>query len=100
MVGNPAVKCLIPSMCCRQQWMPLVVMKQDQCSAAQDRTQASDQSSRNEYIAVDGLAMSIDIAGERTPFIVTLDFWMPEIRCPPRQGIGQAFGSASMGHLR
>jgi hypothetical protein len=44
--------------------------------------------------------MSIDIAGERTPFIAALDFWMPEIRRLLRQGTCQAFGSASVGHLR
>src|SRR5258706_7848832 len=91
---------LIPSMGGCQEWMSLLVVKQHQRSASKAHSQAPNQSSRDEHLAVDRLTMSIEITGERMRFIVALDFWMPEIGCPPRQGIREAFCTTHRSELR
>jgi hypothetical protein len=51
-------------------------------------------------IAVDGLTMSIYATSQRLSPLGIFDFWTPEIGCPLRQGIREAFCTARVGHLR
>jgi hypothetical protein len=97
--GQSHGQMLIPSMRCSQKGMPLLVMKQHQCPAAQDHSQASDQSTGNEHFAVDGLTMSVYVTRERLRFPRIFSFWMPEIGRPPRQGIREAFCAARLSDL-
>src|SRR5579863_4778142 len=91
---------LIPTVGCCQQWMPLLVVKQYQGTAPEDRTQASDQPPGNEHVGVDGLAMRINVAGQKPGLLSCLISRVPHLRGPACQGIGQAFSPTSMGHLR
>jgi hypothetical protein len=97
--GQSHGQMLIPSMRGCQQWVPLIVMKQRQCPATQDHSQASDQPTRNEHFTVNGLAMSVDVTRERLRFFRIFGFWMPEIGRPPRQGIREAFCAARLSDL-
>ena len=66
----------------------LRIVKQHQSTAPQDRTQAPDQSPRNECVSVDGLAMPINVTGERPGLFSRFTSWVPQLRgpaCPPRE---------------
>ena len=84
--------------------MTTLVVEQQERSAAQDDTQPPNQAARKQHIAVDGLAMSIDIAGEHMDIwrlfsSLYLPSWVPELGGPTGKGIGETVGSISMSHL-
>jgi hypothetical protein len=78
-----------------EQGMALLVVQQQEGAAAQDDTQSSNQSTREEHVAVDGLAMSIDRASQRM-WLCCCFCWnmrgMPELGSPAREGRGEAVG--------
>ena len=80
--GQPHHQMLISPMRGDKQGMPLLVVQKDEGSTSQDDSQTSNQSSGNTAVAVDRLAMPIDITGQsavRSPVVV----WrMPELRRP------------------
>lgn len=59
----------ITAMCGRKQWMPLIVMQQRQCTAAQDFARVSDESSGNQGGGVDGFAVAIHVHMRRCGFL-------------------------------
>ena len=84
---------LVATMGGHEQGMSLLVVQQQERSAAQNHTETSDQSSWEQHIAVDRLPVAIHIAGQRRgmfgistglcPFCGE----MPEIGGPGGQGI-------------
>src|SRR5258708_37587630 len=55
-----------------QEGMAMLVVQQEERPAPQDDAQAPDESSRNEHVTVDRLAMAVNIAGQclrRLPFL-------------------------------
>ena len=82
--------------------MALLVVEQQKRPAAQDHTQTPDESSWDEHVTVDSEAQAIHIAGKR---VGVFGFsWvlgrMKDAGGPAREGICQAFGARSLGHLR
>ena len=60
-MSNPPDQMQITAMRGSKQWMPLVVMQEYQCTTAQDFARASNESSGNHGVAVDGFAMSVQV---------------------------------------
>jgi len=82
-----------------QAWMPLLIMQKRQRTPSQDFAGAPDESTRDEAVAVDGLAVSIDVkAGSRLrKRILALSF--PQMGCPRAKDGGERFGPTSFGEL-
>lgn len=100
--GNARCQMLIATMGSGEERMTVLVMQQKERSATQDDAQTSNQSAREEHVAVDRLAMSVHIAGER---IVLFGFscfshWVPEVRSPAGKGRGPALNSIEADDVR
>jgi len=94
--GNTCGEMLITVMGGDKQGMTVLVMQQEKGSAAQDDAQTPDQPTWDERVTVDGLAMSVHIAGQRVRlccFSCFFHWCVPEVRGPAGKGIGKAFGS-------
>jgi hypothetical protein len=97
--GNTHGEMLIAPMGRRQERVAVLVVEQEQCSAAQDDAQTPDKSSWEQHITVDRLAMSIHITGEHLRLLHLVRWGMPEVRCPAGQSIGQMFCTIGASHL-
>src|SRR6266702_5458916 len=100
--GHSHREMLVPAMGGHTQGMALLVVQQQERSAAQNHAQTPDQSAWDEHLTVDRLAVSIHIAGQRVGlfgFSWVLG-WMPELCGPTREGIGEAFSAIGTGDLR
>src|SRR5712692_737542 len=86
--GQPHHQMLIPPMCGSKQGMSLLIVEQDQSAAAKNRSQAPNQSARNEHIAVNRLAMTIDVARQSALRFGCLVSGMPELPRPMGQSVG------------
>lgn len=98
--GQPDRQMLIPTMRRDQQGMPLRIVKQHQSTAPKDRTQAPDQSPRNERVSVDGEAQPINVTGERPGLFSRFVSWVPQLRGPACQRVCQTLSPTRVGHLR
>ena len=63
--GEARSKMLVPSVGGDEQGMTVLVVEQQERSAAQDDAQTPDQSARDEHLTVDRFTMAIHIAGQR-----------------------------------
>ena len=103
--GDAHSEMLVSAVGGHEQGMALLVMPQQERSAAQDHAQTPDQSAREEHVTVDGFAMAIHITGQRVELFSSrrsFGFFgrMPEMGGPAREGIGPAFGTIVAGDLR
>jgi len=100
--GDASDEMLVTAMGGHEEGMAVLIVQQQQCSAAQDHPQPPDQSAREEYITVHGFAMPIHITGQRVGLLSPLSFIgrMPELGSPTREGRGEAVGTTGGSHLR
>ena len=80
---------LVAAMGGYKQGMTVLVMQQEKGSAAQDDAQTPDQPTWDERVTVDGLAMSVHIAGQRVRlccFSCFFHWCVPEVRGPAGKG--------------
>src|SRR5258708_8892637 len=68
--GDAHCEMLVPSMSGDEEGMAVLVVEQQQRSAAQDDAQTPDQSARDEHLTVDWFAMSIHIAVQRVYMMI------------------------------
>src|SRR5450759_2256271 len=80
----------------RQLRMPLIIMQQRERTPTQDFAGASDESSWDEAVGIDGLAMPISIKTRR---LLALVAGVPEVCCPRTQSRGEHFGPTGFGKL-
>src|SRR6516162_7231860 len=90
---------LIPTMSRREQRMTLSVMQEYQRAASQNCTQPPNQATRNQCIAVDRFAVSIDIEEGRLPHLFGNER-LPQASSPFYESVGEHVGSLCLGHLR
>jgi hypothetical protein len=97
---QPHSQMLIPAMGGSKQWVAMFIVKQDQSATAKNRSQASNQSTWNEQVAVHRLAVPIDIASQN-PLRLACFLWkMPQMGRPMRQSVGQTLRALTMCYLR
>src|SRR6266567_6235170 len=76
--------------------MPLFIMQKRQRTSSQDFAAASDQSTRDQTIGIDRLAVPIDVkTGRRFAFVAGL----PQVCCPRTQSGGERFRPIGLGKL-
>jgi hypothetical protein len=95
--GDAHGEMLVSAMGSSEEGMAMLVMEQQERSAAQDHAQTPDQPAREKHVTVDGFAMPIHITGQRKRPLGFLRFSdrMPELSSPARESIGEAFDTIS-----
>jgi hypothetical protein len=102
--GDAHGEMLVSAMGSGEEGMTMLVMEQQERSAAQDHAQTPDQPAREKHVTVDGFAMSVHIAGQRVWVFGSLRFFrfsgqVPEVRGPASKSIGEAFSAIRAGDL-
>src|SRR5947209_20556869 len=76
--------------------MSLFIMQKDQRTPSQDFAGASDESTRDQAVGIDGLAVPIDV---KTGSSFLLEALFPQMGRPGAKGCSQRFGPLGLGKL-
>jgi len=79
--------------------MPLLIMQQRQRTPSQDFAAASDESTRDQAVCIDRLAVPINVQTGRSLLPTVLVLGFPQLSRPGAKGGSQRFGSIGFGQL-